>query len=149
MVNKIDSREIRVSYSTESQNGQEKQPSYVIVDFEKDVSASFHTPAGEKTSKFGEEWKLRAESLRVEIESENDVRRAIAEGKVIFTSDEMQANAPSARYKSVGRDRGELTLLGSASNPVRFQHEGATFSEKEIVIKMDKDRFTFHLPRAR
>lgn len=118
--------------------------SWLLVEFQRDVMASFHVPLSEPQSararELGDTWKLVADKLALHIDasrfSAGDgaladlVAWALASGKVVFNAGIYQATADRALYED-GPHR--LTLSGS---PARLTRDGAPLeSSPEIAIR--------------
>ncbi|MGQ9590878.1 MAG: hypothetical protein ACUVYA_11350, partial [Planctomycetota bacterium] len=118
--------------------------SWLLVEFQRDVMASFHVPFSQtqnvRAREFGDTWKLVADKLALHIDasrfSAGDgaladlVAWALASGKVVFNAGIYQATADRALYED-GPHR--LTLSGS---PARLTRDGAPAeSSPEITIR--------------
>ena len=121
---------------------------WLLVEFSRDVMASFYLPAAEGQAgkagdaHLGDTWKLVAEKLTLHIDptqpagegSNRSLRGlipwAVASGKVVFSSGVYQATADRAIYED---PFSRVTLIGS---PARLSQENKTVEESpEIQIR--------------
>ncbi|MCZ6793394.1 MAG: hypothetical protein O7J95_07255 [Planctomycetota bacterium] len=142
-VDKIRSQEIQLYLHPQSADR-----SVVIVEFAKEVQASFLVP-GNKASRLGtgedDHWELEAQSLTLYLDSRQDQSRprllqAVATGEVQFASSGTRAEAERAEYDE---DERRLRLLGSPASVTvkKGGTPGRSWTEKhpEIVFHKNGD----------
>ena len=118
---------------------------WLLVEFDKDVLASFHVPpgatGGRRIEGAGDTWKMVAERLTLLIDPSQSLigsdpastRRlvpwAAANGKVVFSTGTLQATADKAVYQE---GSGRVTLYGT---PARLSRENEpVFAQPEISV---------------